>query len=120
MSALAAPDRPLDPAAPADRVLLVIVDAAGDPQTITAAAGMTLIASLRLAGLPVRSVCGGKKACGTCRVRVGSDWFARLPPADHVETNLLNCLRNRGETDRLACQIPINPSLEGLVVHLGR
>jgi CDP-4-dehydro-6-deoxyglucose reductase len=81
---------------------------------------MTLIASLRLAGLPVRSVCGGNKACGTCRVRVDPDWFARLPSADKVESNLLNCLKQRSETDRLACQIPINPSLEGLVVHLGR
>lgn len=120
MSAIATPDTGCIPEQEADVVTLAITDREGGRVWITTTAGLSLQAAIRQAGLPIRSVCGGKKACGTCRVRVEPDWFARLPPADQVEINLLNCLKGRSESDRLSCQIRITAALDGLAVALDR
>ena len=101
-------------------VTLMVTDRNGQPRQIMAAAGQTLLAALRQAYVPVRSVCGGKQSCGTCRVRIDPAWFPRLPPPGSVETNLLNCLKDRKQTDRLACQITLSGDDSGLAVSLDR
>lgn len=118
MSAIVKPDDCLDLTQAA--VAITVTDREGGHVGITATAGLSLQMAIRQAGLPIRSVCGGKKACGTCRVRVDPDWFARLPAADQVEINLLNCLKGRGESDRLSCQIRVTAALDGLAVTLDR
>jgi 2Fe-2S ferredoxin len=120
MSAIAKPDECFIPEQEAAAVTIAITDREGGQVRITTTAGLSLQAAIRQAGLPIRSVCGGKKACGTCRVRVDPDWFTRLQPADQVEINLLNCLKGRSESDRLSCQIRITAALDGLAVTLDR
>jgi CDP-4-dehydro-6-deoxyglucose reductase len=76
--------------------------------------GETLLEALKAAGLPVFSVCGGKKACGACRVRLD-------PPApswDRDEARLLTYLAALHPGDRLACQVRLHAGLDGLTVHL--
>lgn len=62
--------------------------------------------------------CGGMCACATCHVFVDPDWFARLPEPSSMESSMLEFTAERRETSRLACQIPITPALDGLVVTL--
>ncbi len=120
MSAIAKTDECFVPEQDAVPITIKVTDREGGQVRVTAAAGLSLQMAIRQAGLPIRSVCGGRKACGTCRVRIAPDWFARLQPADQVEINLLNCLKGRGESDRLSCQIRITAGLDGLAVTLDR
>ncbi len=61
--------------------------------------GSSLLEAARAAGVPVQAQCGGRGACGLCRVRVVS---GRLTPPTSVEARLLGQLV--GEGFRLACQ----------------
>ena len=53
------------------------------------AAGLTVLEMSRIAGIPHASVCGGRGRCSTCRVRVGSEGRASLPPASAEEQKVL-------------------------------
>lgn len=83
-----------------------------------AAAGVTLLAALTGAGLPARGICGEKKSCGTCRVEVEASWHRRLSPPDRIEARLLSSLDMPTPSDRLACQIVLRPTLDGLRVSI--
>ena len=43
-------------------------------------AGLTILEMSRIAGIPHASVCGGRGRCSTCRVRIGGEDRAKLPP----------------------------------------
>lgn len=77
-------------------------------RTVLVPFGATLLDASRAAGLPHRSVCGGRGRCSTCRVHVlvGAD---RLPPPGDAERSALR--RVGAEPDvRLACQVrPAGP-----------
>jgi adenylate cyclase len=70
--------------------------------TVTARVGQTVLESLRAAGVPHASVCGGRARCTTCRVRVGTGLDALAAPGDLEAA----ALRRIGADDnvRLACQ----------------
>jgi len=62
--------------------------------------------------------CGGQCACATCHVYVDPDWLERVGiPAEHEE-GMLDTLLNRCPNSRLACQISVDDSIDGLVVSL--
>lgn len=73
-----------------------------DGRVLIAPIGQTILETVRAAGIPHASVCGGRGRCTTCRVRVG-DGRAHLPPPDDLEGRALARL---GASDgiRLACQ----------------
>jgi ferredoxin len=85
---------------------------------IRARNGETLLAALTKAGLPVMSVCGGRAACGSCKVGLDPAWSDRLPPPGKAEGRLLRHLPDVRPGDRLACQITLTPLLDGLEVRL--
>ena len=62
--------------------------------------------------------CGGDCACGTCHVIVGTDWFNKTGAAKDDELQMLDMTPERAETSRLACQVEISDTLDGMVVHL--
>lgn len=106
------------PAVGAGTVKVTVRRATGEETGIEAAAGTTLLAALKDAGLPMLSVCGGKKACGTCRVRLAPDPAFPLAPPDRDEARLLAALEEPTPFDRLACQVVLAPGLDGLSVTL--
>lgn len=75
--------------------------------------GEALLAALRRAGVPVQSVCGGKGACGTCRIHVPPEWRGRAGEPSKREARLLGHLK-ADEGDRLSCQIRLGDGLDGL------
>lgn len=91
-------------------------DAAGD--AIAAESGETLLAALRRAATAIRSICGGRCACGTCRIAVAEDWVARLPEPSRNEARLLRALPGARPDHRLACQITLGAETEGLSFRL--
>ncbi|GGP25296.1 FAD-binding oxidoreductase [Silvimonas amylolytica] len=83
-----------------------------------APSGLSLLAGLKSAGLPILSVCGGKASCGTCHVLIESAWLARITAPSKAEHNLLACLPDTTAASRLACQIQLTPDLDGLALRL--
>jgi len=72
--------------------------------------GATVLESVRAAGIPHASVCGGRGRCTTCRVRVGAGAQA-LPPAGDTELKVLERIA-APPTVRLACQLRPTRDLE--------
>ena len=60
--------------------------------------------------------CGGACACGTCHVYVDEAQIGRLPPMEELERDMLDFAFDVRPNSRLACQIKVNDSLEGLIV----
>jgi ferredoxin len=103
-------------AGPDAALIAVTVEAGGAVFSIAARIGDTLLAALKKAGFPLLSACGGRAACGTCRIGIAPAWGARLPRPGKVEGDLLACLPLRHADDRLACQIVLSVGLDGLEV----
>jgi ferredoxin, 2Fe-2S len=62
--------------------------------------------------------CGGNCACATCHVYVAADWRERVGQRNSAEEDMLTCVAELRDNSRLACQITLSDSLDGLVVNL--
>jgi len=81
--------------------------------------GTTVLEASRLLGVGIESVCGGKKSCGKCRIRIESRTFDRygihsrpnhLSPFTEEERKLIG-EKERAEGFRLACAAVIRGDL---------
>jgi ferredoxin len=88
------------------------------PGLVPAIPGETLLAALQRAGTSILSICGGHASCGACRVEIETDWLDRPPPPGKVERELLEFLDEPAAGHRLACQVTIEPALDGLSLTL--
>lgn len=104
-----------DDDAPSIAVTATLPD--GARHQIKVAAGGTLYRGLKAHQL-IHGVCGGKLSCGTCRVRPDAAWAARLPAVSAAEQRLLASLEDVAPGQRLACQIPAEPGLNGLSLEI--
>ena len=62
--------------------------------------------------------CGGACACATCHVYVAEPWAGRLAPRSEMEDAMLDTAGERRSDSRLACQIEVQPGLDGLELHI--
>ena len=62
--------------------------------------------------------CGGSCACATCHVYVEEKWFGKLPKKEMAEEDMLDMAFELKKNSRLACQITVEDSLDGLVVKM--
>ena len=76
----------------------------GERRKTSHATGLTILEMSRNAGIPHASVCGGRGRCSTCRVRIGGEDRAKLPPASAEEQKVLSRV-GAPDTVRLACQL---------------
>lgn len=92
-------------------------DREGNTRSLTACEGTTLMETLRDEGMGVEAVCGGQCACATCHCWIDAAWYGKLAPPEEGEAELLESLEHHTPgRSRLACQIPVTDSLDGLVV----
>jgi CDP-4-dehydro-6-deoxyglucose reductase len=91
----------------------ILWDRGASRTAIDGAAGEALLFALKRAGVPLQAVCGGKGACGTCRVHISPQWRTRLGEPAKREARLLQFI-GAGEGDRLSCQIQLSADLNGL------
>jgi 2Fe-2S ferredoxin len=85
---------------------------------VAAAVGDSVLVALRRAATGIRCICGGRCACGTCRVRIAEAWQACLPPPARNEARLLAALPGTTGAHRLACQITLDTTLDGLAIEI--
>jgi ferredoxin len=67
---------------------------------------------------PLEGTCEGAMACSTCHVIVEADWFAKLERASEEEEDMLDFAAGVTRTSRLACQIRLRASDDGLIVRI--
>jgi len=79
--------------------------------------GMSLMEAAReneVAGIVAE--CGGGAICGTCHVIVGAAWIDKLEAPGFTELALVGFAPESGPHSRLACQIIMDESLDGIEV----
>jgi 2Fe-2S ferredoxin len=99
---------------------IVFIDAEGPRHEVEARIGENLMTVGREHGLDIEGACEGVAACSTCHLIVDEVWFARLPPADEDEQDMLDLAMGLTRTSRLGCQIDVTEEMDGLVVRLPR
>ena len=99
------------------RVRFVSADGARTRE-VGASAGDTLLRVGQADGQPLEGTCEGQMACSTCHVLVDPADFARLAPALEAEEDMLDLAAGATRHSRLACQIVLDPSLDGLTVRI--
>jgi 2Fe-2S ferredoxin len=97
-----------------------LIDPEGLRHTLDVADGTSLMQAATDAGVPgIVGECGGSAMCATCHVYVDEAWLSQLPAALANEAEMLECTAcERQPGSRLACQIRIDPALQGLVARL--
>jgi ferredoxin len=88
-----------------------VTEAEGEP-------GTSLLDVAQGAGMPLEGTCEGQMACSTCHVIVAREWFDKLPSAVEEEEDMLDLAAGVARTSRLACQIVLSESLDGLEVRI--
>jgi 2Fe-2S ferredoxin len=91
----------------------------GTRSTLDVPAGTTLMRAAtdnRVNGID--GDCGGNCACATCHVYIDPAWAERLGARTAPEEDMLNLVADLRDSSRLACQINIDDTLDGLVVEL--
>jgi ferredoxin, 2Fe-2S len=101
---------------------VTFINADGTKHIIAAAEGVSAMEAAVSNNVPdIDGDCGGHAACATCHVFVEMDWLDRTGRADSVtELPLLELAEGVMDNSRLACQIKLNETLDGLVLHLPR
>jgi 2Fe-2S ferredoxin len=96
---------------------ITFISFAGVRRTVEVACGTSLMRAAtdnRVDGID--GDCGGNCACATCHVYIDPDWTDRVGARTACEADMLNLVAELRDTSRLACQIDVDASLDGLIV----
>jgi ferredoxin, 2Fe-2S len=99
-------------------VNVIVEDMEGVTHPLEGLAGWRLMEVIRDYGLPIKAECGGACACATCHIYVEPDDLERLQPMNMEEIERLDEAFEVKPNSRLACQIILDESMEGLRVQL--
>ena len=95
---------------------LYVTDRNGAEHEVEGQVGLSVMETLRELDYGVEALCGGMCSCATCHVYVDSVWLERLPERKADELELIEELDGLRENSRLACQVPLTDTLDGLRV----
>ena len=99
-------------------IQITVIDHEGKSHEIEAPTDLNLnvMEIVRAADLPMEGTCGGMALCASCHVYIESDHdiFDR----SEEEEDMLDQAFFVTDKSRLACQLPIEESLDGLVIRL--
>jgi ferredoxin len=85
---------------------------------VEGAAGDRLLDLAQADGQPLEGTCEGQMACSTCHVVVDPADWAKLPPANESEEDMLDLAAGATRYSRLACQIFLAADLDELTVRI--
>lgn len=66
----------------------------------------------------IAAECGGACACGTCHCYIDGVSGITLPSPQDDEIGMLEFVMDPQENSRLSCQVKLDETCDGLVVHL--
>lgn len=92
----------------------------GRAHPVEAEPGKTLMSTAIAHGIPgIDADCGGECICATCHILVEPPWSGRLTaPAEAEQWTLEMAVDPQAGLSRLACQIRLDDTMDGLVVRL--
>lgn len=96
-----------------ERISVTVQTPDGKTDHVSMPVGQSALQGMRQAGVPVLAVCGGKRSCGTCRLRLKSTSVHQFSARSRDEKLLLAVLDDPSPEDRLACQLVVTVELEG-------
>jgi len=64
----------------------------------------------------IKAICNGCCNCGTCHLMIEPNFFKQLPQKAADEQQLLDKIRTKQPTSRLACQITVTSEMAGMRV----
>lgn len=79
--------------------------------------GDSILETAEKNGVKIKSGCEGNSICGLCHVLIENQQ-EKLPPISEDEDDALDRVQGLTQNSRLACQIKLNASLNGLRVQL--
>lgn len=98
---------------------LTFVGPDGALTRVQASAGISVMEAARRAGVPgIIAECGGACSCATCHVVVDPAWAEVVGVPSPIERDMLDFADHLRETSRLCCQITLDQSMDGLVLHV--
>ena len=101
----------------ATMVKIRFVDEKGGTHDVSAPEGTSLMRAACDHMVPgIIGECGGFLSCGTCHVKIDTGWRDKIPPAGDDELAMIDCLTGTSGESRLACQVALDSSLDGLLV----
>jgi ferredoxin len=86
-------------------------------KTVDFSEGQTLLQVAEEGNIPINSHCDGNGICGSCHVII-ENLHDKLPEISDTENNALDNAHGVTMKSRLACQIKLNKSLDGLRVKI--
>ncbi len=96
---------------------IVVINRAGEEQTVEVDAGLSVMEAIRDNGFDeLLALCGGCCSCATCHVFIDPEFADKLPAMSEDENDLLDSSDYRNETSRLSGQVQVTSALEGLRV----
>lgn len=93
---------------------IFVTDERGETKELEASPGMRALEAIQDARMPMLAQCGGSCACATCHVYVDEAWVDKLPEPSEDESAMLDGAFDVTNNSRLACQIELSDSLDGL------
>ena len=91
----------------------------GTEHRIELKAGVSLMQGAVSNMIPgIEGDCGGLCACATCHIYVDTQWLPGCTAPEELETNILDFAFDVEPNSRLACQIKMDDSLDGLIVRM--
>lgn len=96
---------------------ITFIDFEGTHQTVDAELNQSLMEAATQNDVEgIDADCGGACACATCHVYIDQAWVERVGDPDDLEAEMLDVAEGVEENSRLACQISITDTLDGLIV----
>lgn len=101
-------------------VQVVFVSASGERRALDVPKGTSVMQAAVQNGVDgIVGECGGSAMCATCHCHVDPAFADRLPPMQDIEEAMLDCAASPIDgRSRLGCQIELDDSLDGIVIHL--
>src|SRR5690554_3530283 len=98
---------------------ITYIDKSGNCHTADVENGLTLMQGAVYNDVPgIDAECGGACVCATCHVYIDEEWQAQVGGPTEFESMTLEEAENIKPSSRLACQIEVSSTLDGLVVHV--
>jgi 2Fe-2S ferredoxin len=100
-------------------ITLEVTDRSGQTQTLELPTdiNLSLMEVLKASEYPIEATCGGMALCATCHIEV-TKGIENLGPPKDVELDMIDTLPDATSNSRLACQIRLSESLNGLSIRL--
>jgi len=98
-------------------VSITFISVDNERNTVDVRSGISLMEAAIQNEVPgIDAECGGACSCATCHVYIDEQWVERAGKPSGIESGMLEAVVEPRFNSRLACQIPVTESLDGLVV----